>query len=127
MMPAEPSIVPIFIMGSMSTTTSISSAVSTGADEPPGITAFSFRSPRMHSQVEAEARAQDVFPQVTLVVGLFDGIVEKLRFPGVLAPDVDVSGGGADRVPTDDHALDEQVRGVPHDIAVLESPWLGFV
>ena len=45
--PAEPSIEPALAIASKSIATSISSAVSTGVDEPPGTTAFSLRPSRM--------------------------------------------------------------------------------
>ncbi len=45
--PAEPSIEPALASESKSMATSISAAVSTGVDEPPGTTAFSLRPPRI--------------------------------------------------------------------------------
>ena len=50
MMPAEPSSDPALATESKSIGTSISSAVNTGTDEPPGITAFSLRPPGMPPQ-----------------------------------------------------------------------------
>ncbi len=50
MMPAEPSRDPALATESKSMATSISSAVNTGTEEPPGITAFSFRPPGIPPQ-----------------------------------------------------------------------------
>src|SRR4029078_3850862 len=41
--------------------------------------------------------------------------------------DLDERARGPDHVGRDDHALDEHVRGLLHELAVLEGPGLGLV
>ena len=50
MMPPEPAMVPAALRASNSSETSISLAASTGAEEPPGMTAFTLRPPRIPPQ-----------------------------------------------------------------------------
>ena len=58
---------------------------------------------------------------------LGDGRVEDVGLQVVLAADVDERAVRAGRVGRDDHALDEHVRGLLHQLAVLERAGLGLV
>ena len=81
----------------------------------------------VHVQLEVEAAAQDVLPQQSGRAGLVNGGPDALGGVHVLTPDVDVPHRGAHGVRGDDHALDQLVRVLGEQVAVLEGAGLGFV
>ena len=77
---------------------------------------------------EVEVPAVDVALADQLgLVGLPDGGLQALALMDVLAADVDVAGVGPDSVAGDQGALDQEVRVVPKDLAVLAGARLGLV
>ena len=74
-----------------------------------------------------EARAEDVAAEVAGLVGLGDRRVEHVGLLLVLAADVDERLRRVDRVGGDDDALDQLMRVLLHQLAVLERPGLGLV
>jgi hypothetical protein len=61
------------------------------------------------------------------LVGVLEGALEDLGGLGVLAADIDVAGGGGDRIAADGAPLDELVGVVLHQQAVLEGARLRLV
>jgi hypothetical protein len=78
-------------------------------------------------QLQVEARAEDVVAEQSGGLGLVDRRLEDVGLVGVLAANEDERARGADRVGRDDHALDQRVRRLLHELAVLKVPGLGFV
>ena len=74
-----------------------------------------------------EVRVEDALARVAARVGLADGGVEDVRLGLVLAADVDERVPCARREGADQHALDQLVRVLVHQLAVLEGPGLGLV
>jgi hypothetical protein len=81
----------------------------------------------VHVEVALEARAEDVRTQVAALVGLRHGALQNLLDVPVLAADVDVVVARAEGVGGDDHALDQLVRVVTHEVTVLARPRLRLV
>ena len=81
----------------------------------------------MHDQRDAEAAAEDVLAEVALLVGLLGRRLEHVGLLLVLAADVDESLVDPGGVAGDDHALDQLVRVLLHQLAVLEGAGLGLV
>ena len=81
----------------------------------------------VHDEAEVEARAEDVLPEVAGLVGLGQRGVEDVGLLLVLAADVDERAGRAGREGGDDDALDERVRRLRDELAVLERAGLGLV
>ena len=61
------------------------------------------------------------------LIGLVHRRLQAFAFPDELAAHVDVAGVGAHREAGEQTALDQEVRIVPHDLAVLARAGLGFV
>src|SRR3954468_19408539 len=78
-------------------------------------------------ELERVVRPEDAVAEVALGLRLLDGLLEARRLPVVLAADVDERARGADDVRRDDHALDQHVRRLLHELAVLEGARLGLV
>ena len=78
-------------------------------------------------QLEVEAAAEDVVAQVAGGAGLVERLFEALVDLEDLAVDVVVGRGHAHRVGGDGHALDDDVRVVGEDVAVLAGAGLAFV
>ena len=81
----------------------------------------------MDVDLEVETAVEDVSPEVSLLGGLVDGLLQHQRLAVKLAADVDVGHVGADGVRRDDHALDQHVGIDVDDLAVLEGPGLRLV
>ena len=78
--------------------------------------------------VEVEIVAVDVVLAEQLrVIGLVDRGLQALALADELAAHIDVAGAAIHRAAGDQAALDEQMRIVPHDLAVLAGAGLGFV
>ena len=71
--------------------------------------------------------AEDVLAEVARLARLGERGVEHVGLVRVLAADEDERLVGADRVGADDHPLDEQMRVLLHQLAVLERAGLGLV
>src|SRR5207344_1211585 len=78
-------------------------------------------------QVEIEAAAQDVPSEVAGLARFLERLLEDLVLVPDLAVEVVVTHGRADRIPRDDHSLDQDVGVVADDVAVLESARLALV
>ncbi len=78
-------------------------------------------------EVEVEAGAAGVLAEQLGFVGLVDRGLQPLALADELAAYIDVTGIGAHREAGDQAALDEQVRIVPHDLAVFAGAGLGLV
>ncbi len=81
----------------------------------------------MDEHVHRPARAAGVRPEEPGRIGLVDGILEDHRFVVVLAAHVDVGGVRADREARDQAALDQLVRIVAEDFAILAGARLALV
>src|SRR5215472_14771280 len=77
--------------------------------------------------MEAEIAAQDIAAEVSGAVGLVDSLLATLVGLPDLAVDVVVSALAAHGIGRDRHALDQDVRVVAHDVAVLERTGLSLV
>ena len=78
--------------------------------------------------VEVEVPAVDVVLADQLgLIGLVDRRLQALALADEFAAHVDVAGMGAHGEAGDQAALDQQMRIVPHDLAVLAGAGLGFV
>ncbi len=78
--------------------------------------------------VEVEVPAVDVVLADQLgLVGLVDRRLQPLALADELAAHIDVAGVRAHREAGDQAALDQQMRIVPHDLAVLAGAGLGLV
>ena len=80
----------------------------------------------MHDDVEIEA-VDVVLADESGFIGLRDGGLEPLALANEFAANVDVTGGRAHGAAGDQAALDEKMRIVPHDLAVLAGAWLRLV
>src|SRR3954465_5446082 len=78
-------------------------------------------------ELERVVGAEDAVAEVALGPRLLDGLLEARGLQVVLAADVDERARRADDVRRDDHALDEHVRRLLHELAVLERAGLGLV
>ena len=81
----------------------------------------------VHDEVERVVGAEDLLADVALLAGLGERGVEHVGLVGVLAADEDERLVGADRVGADDDPLDQLVRVLLHQLAVLERARLGLV
>ena len=61
------------------------------------------------------------------LIGLVNRGLQMFALPDEFAADVNVTGMGAHREARDQTALDEEMRIVPHDLAVLAGPGFGFI
>ena len=78
--------------------------------------------------VEVERPAVDVVLADQLgLIGLVDRGLQMLALADELAADIDVAGMRAHREAREQAALDQQMRIVPHDLAVLAGAGLGLV
>src|SRR3954453_1941442 len=78
--------------------------------------------------VDVERPAVDVVLADQLrLIGLVDRGLEMLALADELAADIDVAGMRVHRAARDQAALDQEMRIVPHDLAILAGPGLGFV
>eukprot|EP01139_Manchomonas_bermudensis_P011216 Amastigsp_a342364_35.p2 type:complete len:301 gc:universal Amastigsp_a342364_35:929-27(-) len=83
--------------------------------------------PAVGVDVERVARAARVLSQEPRLVRLGNGAVERLGLAIELAAHVDVRGLGAHRKARNETPLDELVRVMTHDLAVLARPGLALV
>ena len=81
----------------------------------------------VHVDVEVVAAAAGVLADEAVLVCLLDRALEHGRLVVELAPDVDVGGGGVHGAADDEAALDELVRVLAHDLAVLAGSGLALV
>jgi hypothetical protein len=81
----------------------------------------------MNGDVQLVVAAGDLVAEVAGGVSLVDGLLQHLDLGGVFTADVNIGFVAVDGVGTDDDALDEQVRVLDQDVAVLEGGRLGFV
>ena len=81
----------------------------------------------VHDEVDRVVGAEDVLAEVAGRARLGHRRVEHVGLVGVLAADEDERLVGADRVGADDDPLDEQMRVLLHQLAVLERAGLGLV
>src|SRR5262249_29958469 len=81
----------------------------------------------MHVDFAVKARAKDVLPEEALRPRLRECLLENLRALRKLTADVDVSEVRIDREARDHHALDELMRVLMDDVAILERPRLRLV
>src|SRR5581483_6273210 len=78
--------------------------------------------------IEIERPAVDIVLADQLgLIGLVDRGLQTLALPDELAAHIDVAGMGAHREAREQAALDQEMRIVPHDLAVLAGAWLGLV
>ncbi len=61
------------------------------------------------------------------LIGLIDRGLQMLAFPDEFAAHIDVAGMRAHREARDQAAFDQEMRIVPHDLAVLAGAGLGLV
>ena len=81
----------------------------------------------MDDQLDLVPAVEDALAQVAGLVGLGHGPVEPVGHLRVLAADVDEGAVGPGGERRDHDALDELVRVLLHQLAVLERPRLGLV
>ena len=81
----------------------------------------------MHVNLQVVAGAEDVLAEKVLRARLVEGFVQELRALRHLAADVEVGELHVVRPAGENHALDELVRVLVDDLAVLERAWLGLV
>ena len=81
----------------------------------------------MHVNLAVESAAEHIFPEEIFRPRLGQRLFQNDRALGEFAADVDIRELRADRVARDDHALDELMRILMDDVAVLESARLGLV
>ena len=81
----------------------------------------------VHRDVEVEAAAEDVLAEVARLVRLLHRVQQPPVNMDDLAPQVDERVVAVDREAGDDHALEQDVRGVHHQGDVLAGPRLGLV
>ena len=79
-----------------------------------------------HVKVERPAVDVVLADQLRLI-GLIDRRLQMLAFPYEFAAHIDVAGMRAHREAREQAALDQKMRIVPHDLAVLAGAGLGFV
>src|SRR5438445_375090 len=81
-----------------------------------------------HAHVEVEARSEDVLPQIPLCVGLVDRLLQPCRrHLAELPAAVDVGEVAVERVAADHQSLDQHVRALLQDRAILEGARLALV
>ena len=81
----------------------------------------------VHVHVVVVAGAAGVLAEQPGLVGLIDRGLQALALADELAAHIDVAGARAHRETGDQTALDEKMRIVPHDLAVLAGAGLGLV
>src|SRR5256885_6197011 len=77
--------------------------------------------------IEMEIAPPQILAEVTAIVGLGDRLVHDVDQVAILAANVDVSGVCADREPCNENALDQLVRIVLDENAVLAGTRLALV
>jgi hypothetical protein len=77
--------------------------------------------------VEVEPAAGRVGAQQARIIALVDGDLQRLALADVFAPQVNVADVRAHGEAGDQAPLDQRMRIVPHDLAVLAGAWLGLV
>ena len=80
----------------------------------------------MHDEVEIQA-VDVVLADQLGVIGLIDRGLQPLALADEFAADIDVAGMRAHGAAGDQAALDQEMRIVPHDLAVLAGAGLGLV
>src|SRR6202171_3541969 len=78
-------------------------------------------------QMEAEAAAENIVAEQSCLVGLLERFFAALVRVPDFAMDVVVAALAAHRIRGDGHALDQDMRVVTQDVAILESSGLAFV
>ena len=81
----------------------------------------------MRVDIEVETAAEDILAKQAGLACLGQGRLETLVGLPELATDVVVPGNCTDRITADDHALDQGMRVVAQDIAILEGTRLALV
>ena len=81
----------------------------------------------MHEYVKVVAGAARIFADEARLVGLVDGHLHVGRLVVEFASNVNVGGSGAHGTASNEAALDELVRIVSHDLAILAGARLAFV
>ena len=81
----------------------------------------------MNVEVEIEPGAARVLAEEPRFVSLVDRRLQALALADELAADIDVAGVGGHREAGDQAALGQEVRVMPHDLAVLAGAGLGLV
>jgi hypothetical protein len=81
----------------------------------------------VHEHVEVVARPACVLADEAAIIGLGDRREQRLGLADIFATDVDVGGACAHREPGDQRALDQLVRIVADDLAILAAARLGFI
>src|SRR5439155_11079939 len=96
-------------------------------DEPGLLAADVGARAAVHPHVEVEPRAEDVAAEEAPAARLGDRGLETLGAEGELAADVDIRGVAPDGVGRDDDALEQLVRVLLDDHAILERTGLALV
>ncbi len=81
----------------------------------------------MDINVEAPARARRIRPEEACVIGFVDGGLKPLALANEFTAHIDVANMRAHREGGDEAALDQLVRIVAHDVAILAGAGFGFV
>ena len=81
----------------------------------------------MDVNLHVEAGAENIFPEKIFRARFFDGAFEDFRAFGKFAADVDVGGVHVEREAGDEHPLEQLMRILVNDVAILERARLGFV
>src|SRR6476661_2698820 len=81
----------------------------------------------VHEQVEVIARAAGVLADQTSLISLGNGALQDTGFLDEFAADIDIGGARAHREAGDQRALDQLVRIVADDLAVLAASGLGLI
>src|SRR5690554_2118171 len=82
---------------------------------------------RVHVKIEVETLTHDVFAEVALGVGLFNGAFEPADRALQFAPHKDVAVADAQRPGRDDAALDMRMRIELHQVAILKRTRLALI
>ena len=81
----------------------------------------------MHVHLQIVAGAENVFAEEIFRAGFLERLIQNLRAFGHFAANINVSQLHVIREAGDDHALDELMRILVDDLAILEGAGLGFV
>src|SRR5205085_3030210 len=81
----------------------------------------------MAESFDVKAGAEQVASQKILLPRFLDCPLQNLRAFGKFAPDIDVSGPGIEGEAGDEHALEQLMRVLVDNVAVLERPRFRFV
>ena len=83
--------------------------------------------PVVQVQIIVPAGPGGILAQQARVIAFVQRRLQGFALADVFAPDVDVAGIGPHREPGNQTALDQRMRIVPHDLAVLAGAGFGFV